>query len=552
MKKSYIITVAVALLLLAEGLDRASAQTLTTLWQFNGTDGSYPNGGLVQGSDGNFYGTTEYGGTNDYDPPNYEYGEGTVLKITTQGTLTTLWQFGSSPTDGKYPTAGLVQGSDGYFYGTTYEGGTNGLPYGEGTVFRISSAGTLTTLWQFGSSPTDGKYPTAGLVQGSDGYFYGTTWQGGTNNEGTVFKITTQGTLTTLHQFGSGPIDGVLPEAGLVEGSDGYFYGTTYYGVSSTGVVFRISSAGTLTTLYQFGSSPTDGRAPWAGLMQGSDGYFYGTTYRGGTNFIVYNGYADYLGTVFKITSQGTLTTLWQFGSSPTDGEEPAAGLVQGSDGYFYGTTYFGGTNYDGVVFRISSAGALTTLWQFGGSPTDGTAPFAGLVQGSDGYFYGTTTYGGTNNLPYGAGTVFRISSAGTLTTLWQFGSSPTDGKYPIAGLVQGSDGYFYGTTWQGGTNNEGVVFQDGVVFQLSVPLSPPANQIAGIEFFSVFGDTYTALLIPSVAGETYQLQYSDSMNPTNWINSGDPITSIGGPLSTFDLVEPMMPQRFYRFTITP
>jgi len=497
MKKSYIITVAVALLLLAEGLDRASAQTLTTLWQFNGTDGSYPNGGLVQGSDGNFYGTTEYGGTNDYDPPNYEYGEGTVLKITTQGTLTTLWQFGSSPTDGKYPTAGLVQGSDGYFYGTTYEGGTNGLPYGEGTVFRISSAGTLTTLWQFGSSPTDGKYPTAGLVQGSDGYFYGTTWQGGTNNEGTVFKITTQGTLTTLYQFGSGPTDGVLPDAGLVEGSDGYFYGTTE---------------------------------------------------NGGTN----GGVAAGGGTVYRISSAGTLTTLWQFGSSPTDGEEPAAGLVQGSDGYFYGTTYFGGTNYDGVVFRISSAGALTTLWQFGGSPTDGTAPFAGLVQGSDGYFYGTTTYGGTNNLPYGAGTVFRISSAGTLTTLWQFGSSPTDGKYPIAGLVQGSDGYFYGTTWQGGTNNEGVVFQDGVVFQLSVPLSPPANQIAGIEFFSVFGDTYTALLIPSVAGETYQLQYSDSMNPTNWINSGDPITSIGGPLSTFDLVEPMMPQRFYRFTITP
>ncbi|HVM60701.1 MAG TPA: choice-of-anchor tandem repeat GloVer-containing protein [Verrucomicrobiae bacterium] len=137
-------------------------------------------------------------------------------------------------------------------------------------------------------------------------------------------------------------------------------------------------------------------------------------------------------------------------------------------------------------------------------------------------------------------------ASAQTLTTLHQFGSSPTDGSEPIRGLVQGSDGYFYGTTAHGRTNFA------GVVFQLSVPLNPPANQIAGIELFSVFGDTYAALSIPSVAGETYQLQYTDSMNPADWLDTGDPITSIGGALTLFDLVGVLPSQRFYRAVITP
>jgi len=140
----------------------------------------------------------------------------------------------------------------------------------------------------------------------------------------------------------------------------------------------------------------------------------------------------------------------------------------------------------------------------------------------------------------------YAETNAQILTTLYQFGSSPSDGKNLGGALVQGSDGYFYGMTLRGGTNNI------GVVFQLSVPLNPPANQIAGIEFLSVFGDTYAALWTPSVAGETYQLQYTDSMDTTNWINSGDPITSLGGPLTTLDLVDPMTPQRFYRFAITP
>ena len=382
----------------------------------------------------------------------------------TAQTLTTLYDFCSQGClDGENPDAGLVQGSDGNFYGTTYEGGAND----GGTVFKITPQGTLTTLWQFGPYPsTNGLLPEAGLVQGSDSNFYGTTYEGGANDDGTVFKITPQGTLTTLWQFSG--TNGIYPMAGLVQGSDGNFYGTTYgggptnfYYPNGYGTVFKITSQGTLTTLWQFGNNPTKGTFPLAGLVQGSDGNFYGTAYEGGlTNLNYGSGY----GTVFKITSQGTLTTLWQFSANPTNGEYPAAGLVQGSDGNFYGTTTRGGTNDGGTVFKITSQGTLTTVCQFATNNTsNGYWPSAGLVQGSDGNFYGTTPWGGLTNLVSGYpgyGTVFKITSQGTLTTLHPFGANPTDGKGPAAGLVQGSDGNLYGTTSEGGTNNAGTVFR--------------------------------------------------------------------------------------------
>jgi uncharacterized repeat protein (TIGR03803 family) len=344
-----------------------------------------------------------------------------------------------------------------------------------------ANAQTLTSLYQFGGLPTDGSEPRAGLVQGTDGNFYGTTYVGGTNDEGTVFKITPQGTLTTLYQF--------------------------------------------------FGGYSSDGRYPWAGLIQGNDSYFYGTTITGGTN-----GY----GTVFRISSAGTYTTLYHFGGFYSDGQEPEAGLVPGRDGNFYGTTFGGGSNLEGTVFEITSQGTLTTLYQFGSLPTDGHTPIGGLVQGSDGNFYGTTSGGGTNS---GVGTVFRISSAGTLTTLYQFGASD-NGADSYAGLVQGSDGNFYGTTELGGTNNT----YGGTVFQLIVPLNPPANQISAVQIATpniVFN-------IPSIAYETYQLQFSSSMSPTNWVNEGGSITSIGSLLTVTNFGGASQPQGFYRFDITP
>ncbi len=398
---------------------------LTTLNSFADTnDGANPNG-LVQGNDGNFYGTTYEGGTN---------GLGTVFKISTNGALTTLYSFGSlqdtdgDPLDGANPVAALLQGNDGYFYGTTFSGGTN---YYAGTVFKISPNGALTTLYSFGSvqdtngNLLDGYYPNAGLVQGSDGNFYGTTIWGGTNVYGTLFKINNNGMLTTLHSFTSGN-DGGNPRGALVQGSDGFFYGTTTWGGTNGyyGTVFKVSTNGALNTLYSFGSvratndplSSLDGGNP-NGLVQGSDGIFYGTT--GGMGREGF-GWPFSPGTVFKLTTNGVLTTLHSFSafSGGNDGANPVAALVQGNDGNFYGTTECnvfepGDNSYGpGTVFQISANGGLTTVHAFGsitnanGEPLDGANPAAALVQGSDGNFYGTTSDGGPN----GAGTIFRLT----------------------------------------------------------------------------------------------------------------------------------------------
>jgi uncharacterized repeat protein (TIGR03803 family) len=259
---------------------------LTTLHSFDGTDGNYPNGTLVQATDGDFYGTTSYGG----DSNSCASGCGTVFKMTAGGVLTTLHSFDS--TDGRYPNGGLVQGGDGNFYGTTFnEGSHNDCAGGRcGTVFKITPNGTLTTLHDFVGS--DGENPEAGLVQGSDGNFYGTTYGGGTYKflYGTVFKITAGGTLTTLHSFVG--TDGENPKAGLVQGSDGNFYGTTSYGGRhGGGAVFKMTADGALTTLHSFDGS--DGDTPFGGLVQATNGLFYGTTSSGG---------ARHDGTVFSVS----------------------------------------------------------------------------------------------------------------------------------------------------------------------------------------------------------------------------------------------------------
>jgi uncharacterized repeat protein (TIGR03803 family) len=459
-------------------------------------------------------------------------------------TETNLYSFAGPPNDdGRGPYARLVQGNDGNFYGTTFYGGTNLECGGEGcgTVFRISPSGSETNLHSFGAA-NDGSSPVGGLVQGSDGNFYGTTFFGGTYSYGTVFRINPSSSYTSLYSFVGSPNDGAYSEAGLVQGSDSNFYGTTYSGGTySYGTVFRINPSGSYTSLYSFVGSP-DGSQPYAGLVQGSDGNFDGTTEHGGTHGS---------GTVFRISSSGTYTSLYSFGSVPNDGSQPQAGLVQGSDGNFYGTTQDGGTHGSGTVFRISSSGTYTNLYSFGSVTNDGVYSEAGLVQGSDGNFYGTTEFGGTSTNSLcggrGCGTVFRISPSGTNTTLYSFAGPPTDGNFPYAGLVQGSDGNFDGTTYGGGTNNE------GIVFKLTVPLSPPPypiNQITGVHLAA----TNIIFSIPSIAGETYQLQFSSSMKPTNWVNvSGVSVTnSIGSILTLTNFGGASTLQRFYRFAITP
>ena len=438
-------------------------------------------------------------------------------------TLTTLYQFGGLATDGRFPTTGLVQGSDGFFYGTSNGGGTNG----NGTVFQISPAGTLTTLRQFGINFADVGGPNASLVQGSDGFFYGTSTGGGVHSAGTVFRIGSAGGLSKLYEFTLIDTNGAFPYGGLVQSSDGFFYGTTSGGgTNGNGTVFRLSSGGELTTLHQFGGA--DGSGPRAALARGSGGNFYGTTYYGGSNN---------LGTVFRISSSGTLTTLHQFGGA--DGANPYAGLAHGSDDRFYGTTSMGGTNNLGTVFQISSNGALTTLHHFQGP--DGAQPLGGLLQGSDGNFYGTATMGGTNHF----GTVFRINAAGTLTTLYQFHN--LDGEGPEGTLVQGSDGNFYGTTEHGGTTNV------GTVFKLSVPLDTPPypiNRITAIQR----GATNVVFTIDSIAGESYQLQSRTDLTGGNWSNvPGASVTnSIGARLMFGNYDSGLPSHQFYRLAITP
>ena len=379
------------------------AQTLTTLASFAGINGAYPQAALIQASDGNFYGTTFSGAANG----NCTDGCGTVFKITPSGTLTTLYIFCSqlNCVDGANPRAALVQASDGNFYGTTTTGGASGNCLGGcGTVFKMTPQGTLTTLYSFDLS----YEPYAALVQASDGNFYGTTSGGGTSNLGTVFKITPSGTLTILHSFGG--YDGYLPYGGLVQASDGNFYGTTQLGPGTSlgGTVFKMTPSGTLTTLHSFAGYPADGAGPNAALVQASDDNFYGTTTNGGAS----DNCAGGCGTVFQITLSGTLTTLHSFNG--TDGQQIYSGLVQASDGNFYGTTSSGGASDNcsnggcGTVFQITPGGGLTTQYSFcvQSNCPDGKKPNGGLVQAGDGNFYGTTAQGGAEAY----GTVFRLS----------------------------------------------------------------------------------------------------------------------------------------------
>jgi uncharacterized repeat protein (TIGR03803 family) len=376
-------------------------------------------------------------------------------------TYTTLYTFrGAAGTAGASPRAPLVQATNGTFYGTTSSGGS---AKEDGTVFKITPGGTLTTVHRFHGK--DGANPVAPLAQATDGNLYGTASAGGANGKGTVFKISATGNLTNLYSFcsQSGCTDGSAPYAGLVQATNGDFYGTTENGGAfNDGTIFKITHDGTLTTLYSFDG--TDGSGP-AGLIQATDGNFYGTTVYG----------ANGGGTVFEITPGGTLTTLYSFCSQPncTDGAG-STGLIQATDGNFYGTTVGGGAHDGGTAFSVTPSGALTKLYDFcsrGGSVcADGYFPNAALLQATDGNFYGTTQFGGAN----GRGTVFEITPSGTLTTLHSFEIGYVgDGAFPEAALIQATDGNFYGTTTRCPCYPHQMPMSFGTVFSLSVGLHP-------------------------------------------------------------------------------
>lgn len=349
----------------------------------------------------------------------------------------------------------LAQGLDGNLYATASAGGANN----DGDVFRITTAGTLTDIYAFCSlsACADGTAPSGGLLLTPSGYFYGTTFSGGASNAGSVFKLSPSHVLTTLHSFDS--TDGANIYFGLMQATNGNFYGYgTGGGSGSSGTIFEITPAGVFTLLHSFDAS--DGRYPNGVLVEGTNGILYGSTYQGGGHG---------LGTVFEITLAGKFTSLYDF-TGGADGGSPADAFIQASNGLFYGTTSTGGANGQGTVFSMTPAGKITTLYSFCAMSgcTDSGYSYGRLVQATDGNLYGTTLVGGAHN----AGSIFRITPAGKFTSLYSFCAKVskqvcTDGQSPYEGLTQATNGVLYGTTYAGGTTNQ------GTVFSLSAGLKP-------------------------------------------------------------------------------
>jgi uncharacterized repeat protein (TIGR03803 family) len=382
---------------------------------------------------------------------------------------------------------GLIQALNGLLCGTANAGGASNA----GTVFTITTNGVLSALHAF-SGGNDGAAPKSSLIQAADGSFYGTTFSGHSDGYfgGTIFRMMANGALTTLHWFTFGGSDGYSPFAGLVQATNSNLYGTTFSGGSGgSGAVFKMTSNRTVTTLRSFGG--VDGANPRAGLTLGQDGSFYGVTKGGDAN-------SDH-GTLFKMTASGALTTLYEFGG--TNGFSPRGGLVQGRDGNFYGTTLNGGAYGRGTVFRITTTGFLTTLHSFDGNG-DGYWPQGALLEGKDGYFYGATSFGGSGlsgSEFSGQGTIFRMAPNGQLTTLVCFDGF--NGANPVAPLVLASDGNLYGTTINGGANG------DGTVFRLSVPAPTLSIALSGSDL---------VLSWPSWAADL-GLQQNPDLATTNW-----------------------------------
>jgi uncharacterized repeat protein (TIGR03803 family) len=390
------------LVLVSAGLVTGSrGQTFTALGSFNFTNGGYPISSLTEGPDGNrnFYGVTPNGGSLDC----YPLGCGALFSVTPEGKVKLLYNFPYSGGDanGSAPLGALVVANNGLFYGTTTEGGSFSdcqIYLGCGDIFEFSDNGGIQTLHDFDGG-SEGGLVSAGLIQATDGDLYGTARVGGSKGFGTVFKATLRGKVTTLHSFNR--TDGSDPMGSLVQGTDGDFYGTTSSGGTSfAGTVFKITSEGSFTTLYNFCSQANcaDGSSPTGGLVLATNGSFYGTTR--GTGYLP--------GTIFEITPAGVVTTLYTFCSLKdcADGSHPKDSLIQASDGNLYGTTFDGGTQNYGTIFKVTLAGTLTTIHRF--DLVYGANPYGGLIQASDGNLYGLTFFGGSP----GPGVIYRLNIA--------------------------------------------------------------------------------------------------------------------------------------------
>ena len=342
----------------------------------------------------------------------------------------------------------VAQGRDGNLYTTSRLCDTNN----NGSVVQVTPDGVLTVLYNFDG--IHGSNPNGGLTLGSDGNFYGTTWGGGSAGAGTIFKVTSNGTLTVLYNFPGGTGLG-QPIAAPMQASDGNFYGTTTSGGTSglCGVVYKMTPSGTVSTVHNFEFA--DGCRPFAVLIEGSDGLLYGTT--AGDSYP--NQYE--LGNAFKINVKtGQLTVLYSFDG--THGTRPTAALIEGSDGNFYGTASGGGIalgrplNHGGVLFKLTPSGSLTVFHNFNPdqSSGDGWGPYGGLIQATDGRFYGPTWAGGG---PLGGGSLFSLDLNGDYSLFYSFDGSA--GAIPTSPMMQHTNGNLYGVSSAGGTTSSGTLY---------------------------------------------------------------------------------------------
>jgi uncharacterized repeat protein (TIGR03803 family) len=436
-----------------------------------------------------------------------------------------ILSFGPLPQSGSSPRGQLMEGSDGWLYGTTYAGGTNG----SGTVFKIGKTGVgFARLHSF----ADGDFPCGGLVEANDGTLCGTTSSGGAYHSGTLFKLNKDGSeFTLLHVFPSSTDDGAQPVASLTTGKGGVLYGTTFGGgAANSGTVFSLNPDGSsYTNLHNFtGTNGADGSFPFASLCQGLDDALYGTTQAGGSND---------LGAVFKLNPDGTgYAILHHFSGGTVDGRLPLGGLVQGSDGLLYGTTYYGGTNDLGTVFKLGTNGGVYAVLRnfMGGS--QGNQPFAGLVQGVDGVLYGTTRYGGSND----GGMVFKLSTDGSgYTALHNFSGMGGDGSQPLAALLLGTDDALYGSTYWGGDYTTNGV--SGTLFRLFS--SYPQIVITSITPAS---GGFLLSFVGGAAGRAYQIQATTNQSVA-WQTIGSSTAAIDGTFQFLDSTVSNIPSRFYR-----
>jgi uncharacterized repeat protein (TIGR03803 family) len=384
------------------------------------------------------------------------FGLGAFATLQAQAqTFSVIYNFGTGGNNGGLnPVAGLVMDAAGNLYGTTSIGGSSG----DGVVFKMTESGAETILYTFAGG-TDGANPEAGLLMDSAGNLYGTTYAGGTNGVGTVFKVTQSGQETVLYNFAGGATDGANPQSNLIIDEAGNFYGTTFAGGEyGAGTVFRLSTTGKESVLYSFGNG-TDGANPVAGVTRDAKGYLYGTTSAGGTSSY---------GTVFQLipvvangSKYGREIILHNF-THQNDGDVPYAGLVFDHAGNLYGAATGGGVNSGGTIFELSPSDegwSFNVLYSLPGWDISG--PFANLFLDASGNIWGTTHCDGT----YEAGTVYKLTNSGgtwNYTSIYVF-TGENDGSYVYSTLVFDAQGNLYGTTKTGGD-----AFGFGVVFKIT------------------------------------------------------------------------------------